>query len=264
MGQTKRRKHSGFWQGITLAVAAGLILFAGWGFSQETKATRAYTPNNLMRRSQEAVPAEKLDTMSQGDVVRLHVKGNSNEQADQDVKVLVKDAIMDNFGETLLNAGDASEAERILSKALPQIEDVAAKCLRQNGFSYGAEAAVKVTYFPDKYYETAGGGLVYLPAGEYKALVVNLGTGAGDNWWCVMYPPLCYLDLVQRVLLKQGSQGDSITPKQAAVIVDELSTKNVPVEVRSLLLDSIRAGLARISDLLARIRTMPASASNMP
>ncbi len=264
MGQTKRARRSGFWQAVTLAVAAGLILFIGWGYSQETKAAKAYTPNNLIRTSPDALPADKPETMSTDQVVRLHIKANSNGPADQSVKESVRDAIMGSFGESLLGISDVKEAEKVLTKALPKIEDVASKCLEENGFSYGAKATIKMADFPDKSYELAAGKLVYLPAGEYKALVVYLGAGDGDNWWCVMYPPLCYLDLVQRAVLKQGGQNGSVSGKQAVAIIDELATKDVPVEVRSLLLDSIKAGLSRLSDILANIEAKVLSANNNP
>ncbi|MEX0974073.1 MAG: stage II sporulation protein R [Bacillota bacterium] len=233
----------------------------GWGFSQETKAARAYTPNNLMRQPQDAVPADKPTAMATESIVRLHIRGNSNEPSDQGVKEKVRDELMQSFGKTLDDAVDAREAERILSKSLPDIEQVAAACLQRNGFSYGAKATVKMDYFPDKQYETAAGDLIYLPAGQYKALVVDLGKGAGDNWWCVMYPPLCYFDLVQRAVLKYGPEGAPAGGTQTALIVDELATKGVPVEIRSFLLDSVRAGFARLADLWNRSRPGPTSAS---
>jgi stage II sporulation protein R len=253
VGQTKRRKRSALREAAVLAVAAGLILFAGWGFSQETKAAKAYTPNNLMRQGNDAVPADKPTAMSAENLVRLHIRGNSNEGPDQQVKLKVRDALMLSFGKALDGLAGADEAGQALSKSLPEIERVAAECLKENGFSYGAKAAVRMDYFPDKQYEMASGGLLYLPAGQYKALVVDLGEGAGDNWWCVMYPPLCYLDLVQRAVLKYG--GDSMAPAgamQAAIVVDESQVKDVPVEVRSLLVDSLRSGFRRLADLWAK------------
>lgn len=256
-------------QALTLALAAGLILFAGWGFTHETKAAKAYTPTNLMRQSQEAVPADKPVAISPDKVVRLHVRGNSNDVADQGVKLAVRDAIMASFGKTLETLADghadSHEAERVLSSSLSEIEKVSVECLQENGFTYGAKAALKLDRFPERWYDTASGARVFLPAGEYRALVVDLGKGEGDNWWCVMYPPLCYFDLVQRAVLKYG--GTDASPDAAsevALIVDELSTKEVPVEVRSLLLDTLRAGMKKLAEFLTKVRPGTTSASDAP
>lgn len=226
-----------------LCVVAGLILFAGWAYAGVGKSVRAYTPDNLTRLSQESVPVD-MDN-----VIRLHIKGNSNEDADQKVKERVRDALMEKFGQTLAGLADAKSARQVLEKVVPEIEAVANDCLRANGFSYAAKAAVKADYFPDKQYVLSDGRTAYLPAGQYTALVVSLGEGKGDNWWCVMYPPLCYLDFVQRTVVINGGK---LAP--AAMLVDELRTKDVPVEVRSLILDALKSGVAKLSDFLAKAR----------
>lgn len=261
VGQTKRGTKGGLAYAMTLTLAAGLILFAGWGFSQETKAAKAYTPNNLSRVTHEAVPAEKpVAAVTADKVLRLHVKGNSNSKEDQEVKLEVRDALVSRFGETLMalaNQGASrDEAEKKIAASLDEIEKISVQCLRENGFSYGAKAALKMAYFPDRSYETASGSLVYLPAGEYRALVVELGSGQGDNWWCVMYPPLCYFDLVQRAVVRYGAAGEEPwdATKQVALIVDELKTKDVPVEVRSLLLDSIKSGIRKLTGFWSKVR----------
>ena len=74
-----------------------------------------------------------------------------------------------------------------LEKAIPQIEEVADKVLAENGFSYTARAEVRREEFPTRVYEN-----VTLEAGMYDALIVELGTGEGANWWCVLYPPMCF------------------------------------------------------------------------
>jgi len=263
MKRHNNNRQKGFGQAFTLVLAAGLILFAGWGYSHETRASKAYTPNNLMRQSGEAVPADNPVAMSTHNVVRLHVRGNSNEKADQDVKVEVKDALMATFGEALSNVAGPKEAEELLESAIAEVESISASCLQKSNFEYGVRAAVKMDYFPEKQYELASGELYVLPAGWYKALVVDLGKGEGDNWWCVMYPPLCYFDLVQRAVQKYGgTSGENV--REAALIVDELSTKEVPVEVRSLLLDSLRSGIKRLAALWTRERSSMTGVTQVP
>lgn len=251
-------------QALTLVLAAGVILFAGWGFTQETRVVKAYTPQNLMRQSGEAVAAEKPAAISADEVVRLHVRANSNSPEDQAVKVAVRDALMENFGKTLSETGDFEEAKEVLTSRLPDIVEVAGYCLRVNGFRYDAKAALQREYFPEDCQYQVGDAFYLLPAGWYPALRVDLGKAEGDNWWCVMYPPLCYFDLVQKAVLKYGGADAEPGVREAALIVDELSTKDVPVEVRSLLLDTLRSSIRKLAEFLTRVKPGATRASEMP
>lgn len=233
-----------------------MILSAGWGIAFARRTEEAYTPSNLTRCT-EAIPSQAAPALSPDEVVRLHVKGNSNDEGDQDVKNKVKNALVERFGAALEAVEDVKRAEEYLRGAIPDIEKTAAGCLKDNGYMYGAKAAVKITDFPEKTYEFADGSTLLMPAGKYTALVVDLGSGQGDNWWCLMYPPLCYLDLVQRSVIMektQGSQAEAATDARpaGAVLVDEDDAKEVPVEIRSLLVDAIKAGVTRIQDYFAR------------
>lgn len=243
---------------MTLAVVAGLILTLGWGIAFARRTEEAYTPFNLTKRSTEAIPSQAAPAreLPADAVIRLHVKGNSNDAGDQDVKLKVRDALMERFGGTLAAVTDVRRADDYLRGVIPEIEKAATACLKENGYSYGAKAAIRLTEFPDKTYTFADGRELYMPAGKYTALVVDLGKGQGDNWWCLMYPPLCYFDLVQRaVILEQGVPGTTgSTPARPAgvVVVDEASAKDVPIEIRSLILDALKAGVARITGYFAR------------
>jgi stage II sporulation protein R len=236
----RRRQRRDVMQAILLAVVAGALLFAGWGFAEARKVTKAYTPNNLSRLQTGAVPAG---------IVRLHVIGNSDDASDQEVKLKVRDAIMEVFGTQLVAAGDSEEAESYITESLSEIEEVASQCLFTGGAGYGAKAALRTVYFPDRSYETADGQEVFLPQGDYRALQVVLGKGEGRNWWCVMYPPLCYFDLVQRAVAvsKGGEASVPASPAGEFLLVDESSTEELPVELRFFLLDAFRSGLQRLT-----------------
>ena len=119
--------------------------------------------------------------------LRMHVRANSDSQADPAVKYEVKDAIVDYLMPVAASCESKEEAMAALEKAIPQIEEVADKVLAENGFSYTARAEVRREEFPTRVYED-----VTLEAGMYDALIVELGTGEGANWWCVLYPPMCF------------------------------------------------------------------------
>ena len=120
------------------------------------------------------------------EVLRLHVIAASDGEADQAVKLLVRDAVL-REGATLCSGADnADEAIRCLSPYLSRLEHAANRVLRENGLPYRAQAGLTYEYFDVRSYDN-----VTLPAGKYHALKIVLGSGEGKNWWCVMFPPLC-------------------------------------------------------------------------
>ena len=122
----------------------------------------------------------------QNECLRLHVLANSDSEEDQAVKLLVRDALLQETEEMFLSASSADEAsERVLERKT-ELENTATRVLRENGFSYGAVISVETEYFGTRQYDG-----VTLPAGSYKAVKVLLGEGQGHNWWCVMFPSLC-------------------------------------------------------------------------
>ncbi len=120
------------------------------------------------------------------DVVRLHILANSDSEADQSVKLKVRDALLEQ-NTKLLNSGVSKDNAYIYFVESKEILlDTAEKVLKDNGFNYG----VKLT-LENEYFETRRYGDLTFPAGEYLSLKVILGEGEGHNWWCVMFPPMC-------------------------------------------------------------------------
>ncbi len=119
--------------------------------------------------------------------LRVHIRANSNSETDQAVKYKVRDAIVEFLTPTVAACETKKEAMKAIGSELSAISGVADKVLRENGFFYGAKAGLRQEEFPTRVYEGAT-----LEAGVYDALIVELGSGDGDNWWCVVYPPLCF------------------------------------------------------------------------
>ena len=120
---------------------------------------------------------------------RIHIRANSNSSEDQNVKYVVKDAVVDYLIPLLSEVETKNEAEEVLNDNLNNIEDVANSILLQNGFSYKSKAYISFEEFPTREYDD-----LVLEEGFYDALILALGTGTGDNWWCVVYPPFCFLE----------------------------------------------------------------------
>ncbi len=121
------------------------------------------------------------------DYLRIHVRANSNEQIDQSVKYLVKDEVVKFITPYAAQCVDKDAAMQVISGILDGIEEVCDRVLRQNGFTYTSRASVRAEEFPTRVY-----GDLTLGSGIYDALIIELGSGSGDNWWCVIYPPLCF------------------------------------------------------------------------
>ena len=119
--------------------------------------------------------------------LRIHIRADSNSQQAQAVKYKVKDAVVEFLTPIIAECGDKQQAEAALKSVLPQIEKVADEVLYKNGFDYTAKAYINTENFPTRNY-----GDFTLEQGYYDALIVALGSGKGDNWWCVVYPPLCF------------------------------------------------------------------------
>jgi len=129
------------------------------------------------------------NTYSKADFLRIHIRANSNDSADQNVKYLVKNKIVDEMNVMLAQSRTKQQAIENISNNLTRIINVADNVLKENGFNYGCNAKISAENFPTRCYDD-----VVLKAGIYDALIINLGSGKGDNWWCVVYPPLCFVN----------------------------------------------------------------------
>jgi len=131
---------------------------------------------------------------AEADYLRIHVRANSNEQVDQSVKYIVKDEVVKFITPYAAQCVDKNTAIELIESILPEIEEVCDRTLKENGFDYTSRAQVRAEQFPTRVY-----GDLTLEAGLYDALIIELGTGTGDNWWCVIYPPLCFTSGTQNV-----------------------------------------------------------------
>ena len=119
--------------------------------------------------------------------LRIHIRADSNEEEAQAVKYKVKGEVVKLLTPYLSECRTKAQAEETLENLLGEIEKTADAVLAANGFSYRSKASVREEEFPTRVYED-----FTLDAGFYDALIIELGSGKGDNWWCVVYPPLCF------------------------------------------------------------------------
>lgn len=120
------------------------------------------------------------------ELIRLHVVANSDSREDQDIKLLVRDAVTNSLRRDLESMKDVEQAKQYLTENLPKIQAIANGALEQAGFSGEAVVSLCHEAFDTRYYDT-----FTLPAGVYEALRITIGKGEGHNWWCVVFPTLC-------------------------------------------------------------------------
>ena len=129
--------------------------------------------------------------------LRIHIRADSNDFEAQAVKYAVRDSVVEYLTPLVAEYETKEEALSGIERNLSQVIATADKTLRENGFFYGVKASLKREEFPTRVY-----GEYTLPQGEYSALIIELGSGKGDNWWCVVYPPLCFSGVETNVVYK--------------------------------------------------------------
>lgn len=142
-----------------------------------------------------ATDGQRLQREIAKEVIRLHVVANSDSAEDQALKLEVKEEILSLLRERLTADQTVGMAQKTLRDSLSEVESTASRYIRDRGYNYDVNAELGTCYFPIKEY-----GDLTFPAGEYKALKVNIGRSEGKNWWCVMYPTLCFVDSTYEVV----------------------------------------------------------------
>lgn len=156
---------------------------------------------------------------TEGDnLIRLHVIANSDSPEDQALKLQVRDRLLLTFGEAFREVRSMEQARDIIEANLAELEQTACAEINSQGFSYPVEAQLGIYPFPTRVY----GDSVY-PAGDYEALRVVIGEGQGANWWCVMFPPLCFVDVSSGVA-KQPEQDNPDEVEQISSSIGEENT----------------------------------------
>lgn len=137
----------------------------------------------------------KLQEHLAQELIRFHVRANTDSRQDQALKLKVKSAVVEYLYPLLANSSSIDESRDILKGNIDAIKSVAAEVVADNNYDYDIAVYFENSYFPMKSY-----GDITLPPGEYEAFRIDIGDARGQNWWCVLYPPLCFVDATTGVL----------------------------------------------------------------
>ncbi|WP_100374193.1 stage II sporulation protein R [Bacillus sp. FJAT-45037] len=164
--------------------------------------------------SQQAVAvASHHETISQDEAIRLRILANSDAVSDQILKREIRDEVNAAITEWVTGLIDLEDAKVEIRQQLPEIEQIVQEKLSKQGINQDFTVTFDAVQFPTKLY----GNLVY-PAGMYDAVLITLGEGKGENWWCVLFPPLCFLDMANGEAV-EASTGTEIEQTEEEVEV---------------------------------------------
>lgn len=153
-------------------------------------------------------------------VFRLHVIANSDSDEDQNLKYIVRDNLLNYMNTLTENITSRDAAIQIAKEHEQDFYNIAKKTIEENGYNYDVKIEIGNSYFPTKYY-----GDISLPAGYYDSLKVEIGNASGQNWWCVMFPPLCFVDMSTGIVPDASKQTikENLAEEEYALISDSTS-----------------------------------------
>jgi stage II sporulation protein R len=162
-------------------------------------------------------------------IIRLHVVANSDSPGDQQLKLQVRDKVIKTMSGRFDGLKDIAEVKSTIERSLGEIETIARGAIKENGKLYDVKAVFAKTDFPTKVY-----GNLTLPAGTYQALNIVIGEGAGKNWWCVMFPPLCFIDVAHGVVPEKTMKElkESLTDEEYRLLLSSRTEEEIPVKLR--------------------------------
>lgn len=181
------------------------------------------------------------DTLIPEQSIRLRILAHSDNPADQWIKRQVRDAIIDEMDQWVTNPRNLHEARRAIQEHMPELNERVGQVLKQNGSTNTYTVELGRVPFPTKMY----GNAVY-PAGDYEAVRVVLGAGQGQNWWCVLFPPLCFVDLVGGEAVAQVDTDTSDSDDEG----EQAAPKEADLQVRFFILDLLHGVMEFIRSLL--------------
>ena len=169
------------------------------------------------------------------EVIRFHVVANSDTIEDQLLKQRVKDEVIEYMEPLVKDCKSIEDTRNIVKSRLPKIKEIAEVVIGNYEKDYPVYVALDKANFPTKTY-----GDVVLPAGEYEACRIVIGEGKGENWWCVMYPPLCYIDVASGVVPLEGKEQlqQELSDEQYKLIADN---QNEKYQIRFKIVDTINS-----------------------
>lgn len=142
-----------------------------------------------------------VSTNIQDSVFRLHVIANSDSDEDQNLKYIVRDKVLEYINSISGNQSSKEDVINLANEHIDEIQKIAENTINENGYDYSVKLNIGNFAFPTKTY-----GDISFPAGYYDALKIEIGKAQGQNWWCVMFPPLCFVDVTSGIVPEESKE----------------------------------------------------------
>lgn len=183
---------------------------------------------------------KKISTASEDykdKLIRFHVIANSDSDEDQNLKLKVRDAVINYLQPKLLESESIEESESIIKSEYDELEKISKNIILENGYNYDVKIGIDYSEFPTKQYSN-----IVLPAGEYKALRIIIGEGKGKNWWCVMFPPLCFVDEEKGIIDKETDDKlrEVLTEEEYELIAQKTNKQTNRVQVKFKIVEIVQ------------------------
>lgn len=194
--------------------------------------------------------SENINRDLADNLIRLHVVANSDSPADQALKRSVRDVILVYMNEQLKDSKDINRTRFIINDKMPEIINLATEELEKNGCDYPVKASLGSYPFPTKAY-----GDVMLPAGNYQALRIVIGKGEGANWWCVLFPPLCFVDVTHGTIPDQvkNELKSALTDEEYSIVTSAELDSEIPVRIKFKVVEFFQDSSIKFSGLISKI-----------
>lgn len=167
--------------------------------------------------------------IAKNQLLRFHVIANSDSEIDQNVKLKVRDAVLAYLNPVLMETGSEKEAYAYVAAHADDMDKIAEDVLAANGFDYQAQVKLGKSQFPTKAY-----GELVLPAGTYQALRIELGEAQGKNWWCVLFPPLCYVNIGEGIAVATTEHEGILTTEDGDVVTAGAEPQKTEIKLKLL------------------------------
>lgn len=178
-------------------------------------------------------------------IIRFHIRANSDSKEDQALKLKVRDKILKETQSLFEKSTSIDETRSIMKDNLGNIKSIAQEVLVEEGENYDVDVNFGIERFPTRKY-----GNIVFPAGEYETLVVEIGEGKGENWWCVMFPPLCFVDMVRGIPAYAEEDLMEVLSEEEVNLL--LAEKDPPIILKSKLAELFEKTKTYIANHLAK------------
>lgn len=148
------------------------------------------------------------------EIIRFHIRANSDKEEDQELKLKIRDEILKEMNDKFKDTVDLDESREIIVANMDAMKTITEDVIQKEGEDYSVDISLGQDNFPTRKY----GNLVF-PAGDYETLLISLGEGSGQNWWCVMFPPLCFVDITHSVAYNLENELEAKTEEAPKLIL---------------------------------------------